>query len=163
MQALRNVAMDRVDRRTGIFNDVLCNPPEVLTSSDNYLGIDLGTSSIVLSAVDPEGEPVYGSMEAAEVIRDGVILDYTGTREIVKKMLGRYAGRAGKEALRVATAYPPGTDPRVPENVVLDSGPREVEIIDEPSAAALKLNLLHKFMQATLKAEPTRMPRIANA
>ena len=33
----------------------------------------------------------------------------------------------------------------------------------EPQAAGLKSRLLEKFMQATLEAEPTRMPRIAGA
>ena len=33
----------------------------------------------------------------------------------------------------------------------------------DPSAAAIKCDMLHRFMQATLRAEPIRMPRIAGA
>lgn len=46
----------------------------------------------------------------------------------------------------------------------LDADPGEVRNLwHEPSAAALKARLLYEFMQATLEAEPTRMPRIAGA
>ena len=34
---------------------------------------------------------------------------------------------------------------------------------DDPSSSVLKCRLLHDFMQATLKTEPERMPRIAGA
>ena len=44
----------------------------------------------------------------------------------------------------------------------LQADPGEVRNLwHDPSAAALKGELLHQFMQATLRDEPTRMPRIA--
>ena len=35
------------------------------------VGIDLGTSSIVLSVVNDKGKPIYGAFEYNESIRDG--------------------------------------------------------------------------------------------
>ncbi|MCA9836164.1 MAG: sulfatase-like hydrolase/transferase [Trueperaceae bacterium] len=46
----------------------------------------------------------------------------------------------------------------------LRADPNELNNLwDEPEAQGIKLELLHKFMQASLKTEPTRMPRIAGA
>ena len=46
----------------------------------------------------------------------------------------------------------------------LQEDPDEVNNLwDEPEREGLKLELMHKFLQATLKNEPTRMPRIAGA
>lgn len=46
----------------------------------------------------------------------------------------------------------------------LEADPQEINNLwDEPAAAGLKLRLLHAFMNAELRREPTRMPRIAGA
>lgn len=46
----------------------------------------------------------------------------------------------------------------------LQADPNELNNLwDEPEAQGIKLELLHQFMQASLKTEPTRMPRIAGA
>jgi len=46
----------------------------------------------------------------------------------------------------------------------LAADPREIDNLwHQPRAAELKRTLLHRFMQATLAAEPTRMPRIWGA
>jgi arylsulfatase A-like enzyme len=46
----------------------------------------------------------------------------------------------------------------------LANDPNEVKNLwADPAAAELKCRLLHEFMQATLRAEPVRMPRIAGA
>jgi len=46
----------------------------------------------------------------------------------------------------------------------LEEDPAEVRNLwDEPGALELKARLLHRFMQAELEREPTRMPRIAGA
>ena len=42
------------------------------------VGIDLGTSSIVLSVVNDKGKPIYGAFEYNESIRDGLVVDYVG-------------------------------------------------------------------------------------
>ncbi len=46
----------------------------------------------------------------------------------------------------------------------LEADPGELRNLwDDPGSAPLKCRLLHEFMQATLKTEPERMPRIAGA
>ena len=37
------------------------------------VGVDLGTSSIVLAVVDAGGQPVYGAFEYAQAVRDGLV------------------------------------------------------------------------------------------
>jgi arylsulfatase A-like enzyme len=46
----------------------------------------------------------------------------------------------------------------------LEQDPHEVRNLwDEPAHAELKARLLHRFVQAEIAREPTRMPRVANA
>jgi hypothetical protein len=46
----------------------------------------------------------------------------------------------------------------------LQQDPRETHNLwDDPGSAALKCRLLHRFVNAELKREPTRMERIAGA
>lgn len=106
--------------------------------SDLVTGVDLGTANIVLSVVDFRGEPVAGAMEAAQVVRDGLVVDYMGAIGIVRDLKGKLERRLGLELTRAATGIPPGTgwaDARGIVNVVDSAGLEVVEIIDEPSAA----------------------------
>ena len=42
------------------------------------VGVDLGTAYIVLVVLDEENNPVACEKQAAQVLRDGVVVDYTG-------------------------------------------------------------------------------------
>lgn len=42
------------------------------------LGVDLGTAYIVLVVLDKDNNPVACNMQYAEVIRDGLVVDYMG-------------------------------------------------------------------------------------
>ena len=50
------------------------------------VGIDLGTSSIVLSVVNDKGKPIYGAFEYNESIRDGLVVDYVGAVTITREL-----------------------------------------------------------------------------
>ena len=50
------------------------------------VGIDLGTSSIVLSVVNDKGKPIYGAFEYNESIRDGLVVDYVGAVTITRAL-----------------------------------------------------------------------------
>ena len=70
-------------------------------------GVDLGTATIVLTAVDAAGEPVYWNFQRARVVRDGVVVDFQGAVEAVRRLKA-----AAEQALSVAveeaaTAHPP--------------------------------------------------------
>lgn len=59
------------------------------------------------------------------------------------------------------TVYREGDDGELFDLV---NDPGEVtNLWQDPDAGAVKQELLHRFLQATLAAEPTRMPRIAGA
>lgn len=106
-----------------------------------HVGIDLGTADIVILVVDAKGWPIAAFLEWAEVVRDGVVLDYWGAIDIVKRLL-----RRAEEKLRISiqsavTSYPPGTDPRTSKNVLIAAGLDVEKIVDEPSSVAHLLDI----------------------
>lgn len=48
------------------------------------VGVDLGTAYIVIVVLDKDKNPVACEMEFAQVIKDGLVVDYAGARTIVK-------------------------------------------------------------------------------
>ena len=50
------------------------------------VGVDLGTAYIVLVVLDEENNPVACEKQAAQVLRDGVVVDYTGALRIVRSL-----------------------------------------------------------------------------
>ncbi|MDR2649635.1 MAG: ethanolamine utilization protein EutJ [Clostridiales bacterium] len=110
----------------------------VSSSDDVYLGVDLGTASIVLTALDREKRPVASEMEYASVIRDGLVVDYYGTMAIVKRLKKRLEDRLGANLTRAAIAVPPGTNPADAgtHRYVVEACNLDVtRIVDEPTAA----------------------------
>lgn len=104
-------------------------------------GIDLGTADIVLIVIDENGRPLAAFLEWAEVVRDGVVLDYWGAVEIVKELVRRAEQKLGKKIESAVTSYPPGTDARTSENVLIAAGLRVDAIVDEPSSVAHLLEM----------------------
>jgi ethanolamine utilization protein EutJ len=106
-----------------------------------HVGIDLGTADVVAIAVDHTGEPVAAFLEWADVVRDGIVLDYWGAIGIVKSMMAKLKSRLGREIATATTAYPPGTDPYTSINVLQAAGLRVDAVVDEPSSVALLLKI----------------------
>ena len=48
-------------------------------------GLDLGTAYIVLVVLDENNQPVACEKRAASVLRDGVVVDYSGACRIVRE------------------------------------------------------------------------------
>ena len=94
------------------------------------IGIDLGTADVVAIAVDHAGEPAAAFLEWADVVRDGVVLDYWGAIGIVKSMMAKITARVGREITSATTAYPPGTDPYSSINVLQAAGLRVNAVVD---------------------------------
>lgn len=110
------------------------------------VGIDLGTSSIVLAILDKNDAPVYGSFEFAEVIRDGLVVNYVEAVQIVSRLVRDAEEVLGLDITEAATAIPPGTignDKKVVSNVLESAGLEVTCVIDEPEAAACLLNMTH--------------------
>lgn len=109
-----------------------------------YTGVDLGTSSCVLTVVDSVGEPVWVDTHATAALRDGVVVDFAEAASAVR-LLKHTAERAlGVELQTAATAYPPligREDSRACRFVVEAAGFVEVTLVDEVSAANRTLDV----------------------
>lgn len=107
------------------------------------VGVDLGTADIQTVVLDATNEPLACFMDWADVVRDGVVVDYIGACRIVKEQLRRANQRLGITIEQATTSFPPGTDPRVSINVVEAAGIEVCDVIDEPSSVARLLQLQH--------------------
>ncbi|GAA0721173.1 ethanolamine utilization protein EutJ [Clostridium malenominatum] len=108
------------------------------------VGVDLGTANIVISVLDKENNPIAAASTGASVVRDGLVLDYVGAVEIVKKLKEDIEERLGKKLTYTAAAVPPGTiggNRRIIANICESAYMEVVNIIDEPSAAASVLHI----------------------
>jgi ethanolamine utilization protein EutJ len=127
----------RLDRAAAL----LGNGARPVAGGDLRLGIDLGTSDVVAIVVDAEARPVGVELAWADVVRDGIVWDYFGAVNIVRKQVDSLQQRLGVRFERANTSFPPGTDPRISANVIEAAGLAVAEVIDEPSAVAGLLNI----------------------
>jgi len=121
----------------GIVND----PTPVRAPGALRLGIDLGTSDVISMALDADNRPVGVCLEWADVVRDGIVLNFYGAVEIVRRQLEILRDKLGVEFELAVTSYPPGTDPRISANVLESAGLEVAGVVDEPSAVACLLAL----------------------
>jgi ethanolamine utilization protein EutJ len=105
------------------------------------VGVDLGTADIVLMVLDTTGKPIAAFLEWANVVRDGVVVDYWGAIEIVKRHIKRAEDKLDIEIRKAITSYPPGTDPKISVNVLEAAGLAVENIVDEPSSVLNFLQL----------------------
>lgn len=105
---------------------------------DLRAGIDLGTSTVVLTVVDPAGLPTYAASRACAALRDGVVIDFAGAVEAVTSLVEAAADRTGSRIAAAAAGYPPGIGPaesRACRFVLEHSGLDCTALVDEVSAA----------------------------
>lgn len=101
-------------------------------------GVDLGTATIVLTALDAAGLPVYWNFLRATVVRDGVVVDFQGAVEAVRKLKLQAEATLGQSIDEAATAYPPAvpaSDCRACHFVLQQAGIECRSLVDEVSAA----------------------------
>jgi ethanolamine utilization protein EutJ len=102
------------------------------------VGVDLGTAYLVLVVLDEAGLPLAGEYQFAEVVRDGLVVDFIGAIDRLKAMKQRVERRLGRELTHAASGYPPGVpqvEVRATANVVEACGLRCTRMVAEPSAA----------------------------
>ena len=126
-----------LNKAAAIVND----PAPVKVRGPLRLGIDLGTSDVVSMVLDEDNMPVAVCLEWADVVRDGIVLNFYGAASIVRRQREALQARLGVEFTHANTSYPPGTEPRISVNVIEAAGLEVAEIIDEPSAVAHLLAL----------------------
>ena len=101
------------------------------------VGVDLGTAYIVLVVLDEENNPIACEKQAADVLRDGVVVDYQGASRIVRELKAKLEQRLDAELDRCAIAMPAGTESsvRTHQYVAEGCGLEVTNILDEPTAA----------------------------
>ncbi len=117
---------------------VIKDPVRAQAAGKLRVGIDLGTAYTVLVVLDETGRPLACTSEYADVIRDGLVVDYLGCCEIVKRLKAEAERSIGREILNAAIAVPPQTsfaDASTHRHVVESAGITVTNIFDEPTAA----------------------------
>ncbi|MEI0798670.1 ethanolamine utilization protein EutJ [Brachyspira intermedia] len=109
-----------------------------------YVGVDLGTAYIVLVVLDSNCNPIATELQYAEVVRDGLVVNYSKTCEIVKELKGKLEERLQTELINSAIAMPPGVNIKsisTHKYVVESAGFEVLNIVEEPEAANYVLKI----------------------
>ena len=117
--------------------------PELLLPSGEYrgvlhVGVDLGTAYTVLMVLDEVYQPIAGTYQFAQVVRDGLVVDFDGAVVLLQKMKRQVETKLGFELKFAASSYPPGVpqaEVRATANVLYAAGLECTGLIDEPTAA----------------------------
>ena len=136
--------IEAVESRIAELERRISTVAEVSAREKLYVGVDLGTAYIVVVVVNGDGEPVACALEFAQVVRDGLVVDYVGATQIVRRLVGQLQERLGRELEDAAIAVPPGTGVRecaTHRHVVEGAGLNVTSILDEPTAANAVLNV----------------------
>src|SRR5262249_31738008 len=71
-------------------------------------GIDLGTATIVLTAIDQQRRPVYWDSLPCQAVRDGVVVNFGDAVTAVRQLKTAATSALQQEISGAATAFPPG-------------------------------------------------------
>ena len=103
-----------------------------------HVGVDLGTAYTVVIALNGKMKPVAGAYQFAQVVRDGVVVDFMGAIDLLKQLKSRVEAKLGVEIASAASAYPPGVplaEVQAVRYVLEGAGIECQRLIDEPTAA----------------------------
>lgn len=101
-------------------------------------GVDLGTAYTVLVALDADDRPLAAAYEFADVVRDGVVTDYVGAIDLVRRLKRDVESRLGVSIPAAHGAYPPGvalSSVRAVQHVIEAADMECSGLVDEPTAA----------------------------
>ena len=139
-----NYQAERADAMIQAVENSLSQTGSVSNADELVVGVDLGTAYIVLVVLDAERNPVATEMRFAQVLRDGVVVDYMGALRIVRELKERLEERLGVELTRAAIAMPsntPESECKSHRYIVESAGMDVVNMLDEPTAANRVLNI----------------------
>ncbi len=109
-----------------------------------HVGVDLGTAYTVLIVLDENYEPLAGTYRFAQVVRDGLVVDFIGAIDLLKDLKYQVEGHLGFQLKHAATGYPPGVpraEIRATGNVLNAAGLHCTNEVDEPTAANAVLQI----------------------
>lgn len=120
------------------------NHPHDQCANELKVGVDLGTSTIVLIVLNKRNQPVIGAMEPARVVKDGIVVDFIGAVKVLKRLKDKVEKKLGLTLHEAVTAIPPGIlqgNIKIITNVVEAAGFTLSAVVDEPVGAAKLLNI----------------------
>lgn len=121
------------------------SPPRLPTSPPRvHVGVDLGTAYTVLVVLDEHQQPLAGEYRFAQIVRDGLVVDFHGAISLLRELKQNVEQRLGFELTHAATTYPPGvptTEIRATRHVVEAAGLQVEHVVDEPTAANAVLQI----------------------
>ncbi|MGE5263318.1 MAG: ethanolamine utilization protein EutJ [Acidobacteriota bacterium] len=113
-------------------------------SGEYRVGVDLGTAYTVVLVLDENDQPLAGEYRFANVVRDGLVVDFIGAIDLLRELKCELEKRLGFELTHAATGYPPGVpsvEVRATANVVRAAGLDCRVEVDEPTAANAVLQI----------------------
>jgi len=113
-------------------------------SNSVHVGVDLGTAYTVLVVLDENHQPIAGAYQFAQIVRDGLVVDFVGAVDLLRKLKSQVEEKLGFPLTSAASGYPPGVpqaEVRATANVLFGAGLDCTGLIDEPSAANNVLQL----------------------
>lgn len=119
--------------------DTISNPNKIDKDEELKVGVDLGTSNIVITVLDKNNVPVAGEIYPASVVKDGIVVEYLKAVTIVRELKSRLEKTLNRNLNYAATAIPPGISKgnvKIIQNVVEAADFNVTHVIDEPTAAA---------------------------
>src|SRR5512134_2272997 len=129
----------RTDRIMSGPNGWRADPEASRPSSESvHVAVDLGTAYTVLMFLDEEYQPIAGTYQFAQIVRDGLVVDFIGAVDLLRKMKSQVEEQVGFELKSASTGYPPGVpqaEVRATANVLHGAGLDCTGLIDEPTAA----------------------------
>lgn len=127
---------DALDRAWQVLNGAPAGP--AVAGQPLHVGVDLGTAYTVLMALDADYQPLAGRYQFAQIVRDGLVVDFMGAVRLVSQMKAEVEAELGLPLTHAATSYPPGVAPaevRATQNVLYAAGLECSNFVDEPTAA----------------------------
>lgn len=117
---------------------VLDEPSVVAIEKETGIVLATGNEAKEMLGRTPE------SILAIRPLKDGVIADYTATQMMLKTMLQKVCQRYNAGKPRVVVGVPSGiteVEERAVQESVMQAGAKEVYLIEEPMAAAIRSKL----------------------
>jgi len=133
----KHITFEYCDQMVADFETVIEHPIKE-KSSVYYTGVDLGTACVVIAVLDENKRPVAGAYRYADVVRDGMVVDYIGAVNIVRELKQEIEEKLDTELIFAAGAIPPGTDlldSGAVKNVIQGAGFECTNLLDESTAA----------------------------
>src|SRR5215212_1068663 len=129
----------QTDRVMSSVNDWRASSEPMQPSRNSvHVGVDLGTAYTVLIVLDGNYQPVVGTYQFAQIVRDGLVVDFVGAVDLLRKMKSEVEEKLGFGLTSAASGYPPGVpqaEVRATANVLYGAGLDCSGLIDEPTAA----------------------------